>query len=71
MEACVTELLEKLQVPGLILAGIVIFLGYRLFSQQLQINAQLTTQLAEHGAIVREVATQVKLLCQRLLGGQG
>jgi hypothetical protein len=58
------EWIDKLQVPGLMLAGIVI---YFLFKQ----NGQLIGLLSEQRATLAEVTSMLRQICTRAkIGGQ-
>ena len=74
------EWIKELQVPGLILAGGVIWLQYKLLkrsqdaareaeARHQEAISQLTGQLLEHTGALKEISVLLKLTCQRLVGG--
>jgi hypothetical protein len=56
------EWLEKLQVPGLILAGAVIWLQ---FKDRERLQSFISQELAGHTRIMIKVATLLDLICKR------
>lgn len=65
------SLLEKLQVPGLILAAIVILLMFQLIrlliKQRDEANLRLATELAENTKTLSRMTVILDLICQRVL----
>lgn len=62
----ILDFIKTLQVPGLILAGIVIYLMYKILMAQLDRNSQLANQLLENNATLREMNALISQVCQKV-----
>ena len=62
----ILDFIKTLQVPGLILAGIVIYLMYKILMAQLDRNSQLANQLSENNATLREMNALISQVCQKV-----
>ena len=61
--------IEKLQIPGLILAGMVIWLLFKLIMKGLDFCMGLLQQVSEQRTVLTEVVTLLRQLCFRVKGG--
>jgi hypothetical protein len=59
------EWLDKLQAPGLILAGLVIWLGFRLFLKLLDAVLKMIEQRSEDRSLLMEMAGMLRQLCSK------
>jgi hypothetical protein len=58
------EWLEKLQAPGLILAGVVIWWLFRLVQDR---DRELVRELKTHNELLMKLATLMDLICRRAI----
>lgn len=58
-------ILRDLQVPGLVLAGVVIWLGFKLFLKLLDVCLKLIDQRQEDRTLLIEMSGMLRQLCSR------
>ena len=59
------EWIEKLQVPGLILAGIVIWLLFQLLRERDRLLQAVSLELAENTKTLVKLATLLDVICRK------
>jgi hypothetical protein len=65
------EWIEKLQAPGLILAGFVIWLLYQLIRQRDSQLTSLAAEVAENSKTISRMATYLEIICKRIKDSDG
>jgi hypothetical protein len=65
----ILKLLDKLQTPGLILAGLTIWLLFKALAQAHKSLDNLSVEISESGKTTAKMAALLDLVCNRLISG--